>query len=87
MNNIKDQESVITFFIKYSKAVKIVFIIFAVISFLGGIIGTEDTDGMSLIAGIIAAIILIGSGILLEKNFKWKAYMLQNTYQINIKTK
>lgn len=83
----KDQEIVIDFFLKQAKIIKIIFIIIGIISIFAGLIGIDGTDGISILIGIGACIIFIGYGIILEKLYKWKAYMLKNTYEFNTKIK
>ena len=83
----KDTESVISFYLKYSEIVKWAFIIIAGIVFLAGLIMAEDSDGMSFVFGIIVGLILLGESIIIQNSFKWKAYMLKNTYETNLNTK
>ena len=80
-----DIENTTNFFLKYSKTIKIICIIFSVVFLIMGILMMEDSDGISIVIGLISSFIVIGLGIFLEKSFKWKAYMLKNTYEINLK--
>ena len=86
-NACKDTESVISFYLKYSEIVKWAFIIIAGIVLLSGLIMAEDSDGISFIVGIIVGLVLIGESIIMQNSFKWKAYMLKNTYETNLNTK
>ena len=55
---------------------------FAIITFIASLIMIDESDGNSLF-GIPISIDSVGEGIILCNNFKWKAYMLQNTYETN----
>ena len=83
----KDTESVISFYLKYSEIVKWAFIIIAGLVLLSGLIMAEESDGISFIVGLIVGALLIGESIIMQNSFKWKAYMLKNTYETNLKTK
>ena len=82
MKNKDDIFSVISFYLRYASTVKVVFIIFAIITFIASLIMIDESDSNSLF-GIPISIALVGEGIILCNNFKWKAYILQNTYETN----
>ena len=86
-NACKDTESVISFYLKNSEIVRWTFIILAGIVLLAGLIMAEESDGISFIVGIIVGLVLIGESIIMQNSFKWKAYMLKNTYETNLNTK
>ncbi len=87
MKNKKDMESVVEFYLKYASTIKWTFFILAGIGLLSSLIMVEESDGISLIFGIIGGLCLAGEGIIMSNSFKWKAYMLQNSIDINNKVK
>lgn len=76
-------EKTITFYLKYAKTVKIIFILTAIVAVILGLVLMEDSDGISVIIGFVTAGVFVGTGIVLENNFKWKAYMLKCSYDIS----
>lgn len=74
------------FFINYAYALKIVLFIVAGILALLAIFYIGETEAMSLLLLPVAGA-LIFVAIFVEKNFKWKAYMLQTNYNIMTKKK
>ena len=79
MGSREDIIKVITFYLKYATTVRNFFVFFGILAVIGGLIGADDTDGISILFGAIGCVIFVGNGIILENAFKWKAYMLQNT--------
>lgn len=82
-----EQEKIVNFFITYANVVRILSYILAFIVFIISISVLEDSDGTSIIFGIISTVLIVLSGIITENIFKWLAYILKNLHEINAKTK
>ena len=85
-SNTNDIEDTYLFFLDWALVVKIFFFVLAGIVALMAFIWSGDTEGSSFML-LIPSAILVLCGIILEKSFKWKAYMLQTNYDISTKKK
>ena len=65
----------INFFLNWAGAVKIFYVILAIITAIISICGIAATDGFSLLL-LVVSVILLFTGNIFENSLKWKAYML-----------
>ena len=87
----EDIENTYDFFLRAAHFYSVFYYIIAVIVFIGGIIfafnvGEDIGIGIFFIT-LIVCLVLIGIGIIYEKNLKYKAYVLKNLHRINLNTK
>ena len=77
-----DIKGVWSFFLDYANVCKYICFVFAVIVFILMFLYEEINIHIVLIhmMGVFSMILL---GIILEKSFKWKAYMLKTNYEIS----
>ena len=83
MDNKDEMMSVVNFFVRYANVVKVLLILLGTMAITIGFAAASDTDGISLVIGTPVGLSLIVFGIFASNNFKWKAYMLQNSIEIN----
>ena len=79
-------EKVISWHLKYARSVMAIDIFLAIIIVIVSLVMIGDTDGLSLFY-LIGAFLVVGWGIFISKGFEWKAYLLQQTFEINKKMK
>lgn len=75
-NEKEDMITTYKWFIKNAKMSFDVCCFFAIVCFILAFIFIEDSDGASLFL-IGVAVVILGYGIIFEKNLKWKGYMLK----------
>lgn len=73
------------YFLKYAKAIQVISFICIIIIIIGSLVMAEDSDGFSLLMGVISSVIVYSVGLFQSASFKWKAYMLKCVFEIKEK--
>lgn len=80
-----ETEKNINYFLKLAKIIKIVLFIIAGIVFLVGMLASDGISFEIIIISSIFSVVLILCAILSTPFLEWKAYMLKNLYELNMK--
>jgi len=85
VNRHWETEKNINYFLKLAKIIKIVLFIIAGIVFLVGMLASDGISFEIIIISSIVSVVLILCAILSTPFLEWKAYMLKNLYELNMK--
>ena len=85
INKHSETEKNINYFLKLAKVIKMVLFTIAIIILLVGIIASNGINFGIVVISFIVSAILVLCAILSTPFLEWKAYMLKNLYELNMK--